>query len=72
MRAHIEYPAWVIREAVPLNPIGPYYIRPHYQDAESNKLYLIHRNKHREAVKMRRQRNMAQMTEQNKTPQKKN
>ena len=34
-------------------------------------LYLIiHRNKHREAVKMRRQRNMAQMKEQIKTPEK--
>ena len=31
---------------------------------ESKKLYLIHRNKHREAAKMRRQRNMAQMKEQ--------
>ena len=28
-----------------------YYIRPCYQDAESKKLYLIHRNKHREAAK---------------------
>ena len=32
--------------------------------------YLIHRNKHREAAKMRRQRNMTQMKEQNKTPEK--
>ena len=31
---------------------------------------LIHRNKHREAAKMRRQRNTAQMKEQNKTPEK--
>ena len=37
-----------------------YYIRPHYQDTESKKLYLIHR----EADKVRRQRNMAQMKEQ--------
>ena len=37
---------------------------------ESKKLYLIHRNKHREAAKMRRQRNMAQMKEQIKTPEK--
>ena len=37
---------------------------------ESKQLYLIHRNKHREAVKMRRQRNMAQMKEQNKHPEK--
>ena len=33
-------------------------------------LYLIHRNKHREAAKIRRQRNVAQMKEQNKTPEK--
>ena len=37
---------------------------------ESKQLYLIHRNTHREAAKMRRQRNMAQMKEQNKTPEK--
>ena len=47
-----------------------YYIRPHYQDTESKQLYLIHRNKHREAVKTMRQRNMAQMKEQIKTPEK--
>ena len=33
-------------------------------------LYLIHRNKHREAAKTRRQRNMAQMKEQIKTEEK--
>ena len=37
---------------------------------ESKQLYLICRNKHREAAKMRRQRNMAQMKEQIKTPEK--
>ena len=37
---------------------------------ESKQLYLIHRNKHREAAKMRRQRHMAQMKEQIKTPEK--
>ena len=37
---------------------------------ESKQFYLIHRNKHREAAKLRRQRNMAQMKEQNKTPEK--
>ena len=37
---------------------------------ESKKLYLIHRNKHREAAKMRRQRNMTQMKEQIKTSDK--
>ena len=37
---------------------------------ESKQLYLIHRNKHREAAKMRRQRNMAQVKKQIKTPEK--
>ena len=37
---------------------------------ESKQLYLIHRNKHRGAAKMRRQRNMAQMKGQVKTPEK--
>ena len=37
---------------------------------ESKQLYLIHRNKHKEAAKMRGQRNMAQMKEKNKTPEK--
>ena len=36
---------------------------------ESKQIYLIHRNKHREAV-TRRQRNMDQMKEQIKTPEK--
>ena len=48
-----------------------YYIRTHYQETESKQLYLIHRNKYREAAKMRRQRNKAQMKEQMKTPEKK-
>ena len=47
-----------------------YYIRPFYQDRESKKFYLIHRNKHREAAKMKRQGNMAQMKEQIKIPEK--
>ena len=37
---------------------------------ESKQLYLIYRNKCREATKMRRQRNMAQMKEQIKSPEK--
>ena len=37
---------------------------------ESKQLYLIHRSKHRESDEMRRQRNMAQMKVQNKTPEK--
>ena len=35
---------------------------------ESKQLYLIYRNKHRETAKMRRQRKMAQMKEQKKSP----
>ena len=37
---------------------------------ESKQLYFIHRNKHRVAATVRRKRNMAQMTEQIKTPEK--
>ena len=37
---------------------------------ESKQIYLIHRNRQREAAKMKRQRNMAQMKEQIKTPEK--
>ena len=47
-----------------------YYIRPCYQDLESKQLYLIHRNKHREAATIRRQKNMTQMKEKIKTPEK--
>ena len=46
------------------------YIRPHYQDMEAKQLYLIYRKKYREVATMRRQRNMAQMKEQIKTPDK--
>ena len=35
---------------------------------ESEQLYLIHRNKHREAAKMKRQRHVAQMKEWINTP----
>ena len=42
----------------------------HATKTESEQLYLIHTNKHREAAKMRRQRNMSQMKEQIKTPEK--
>ena len=52
---------------MPLGLLDIYYIRPHYQDMESKQLYLIHRNKHRETAKTRRQGNMAQMEEQIKT-----
>ena len=67
---HIEYLVWVIGDAVPWTLHDTYYIRPDYQGRESKHLYLIHRNKHKEAAKMRRQRSMAQMKEQIKTPEK--
>ena len=47
-----------------------YYIRPHYQATESKQLHLICRSKHREAAKMRRQRNKAHVKEQIKSPEK--
>ena len=47
-----------------------YYIRPHYQDMESKQFYLINRNKHREAAKTRRQRNMAQVKDKSKLQEK--
>ena len=47
-----------------------YYIRPHYQDRESEQIYLIHRHKHREAAKTGRQRNITQMNKQTKTLEK--
>ena len=37
---------------------------------ESKQLHLMHKNKHREAAKMRKQRNMTQMKEQIKTLEK--
>ena len=55
---------------MPPDPTDTYYIRPHYQDTELKQLCLIHRNKHRESDKMRRQRNMAQVKKQIKTPEK--
>ena len=68
--AHLEYPVWVKGEAVPLALQDTYYIRSHYQGRESLQLFLIHRNRHREAAKVRRQRNRALMKEQIKTPKK--
>ena len=63
---HLESPAGVTGDAVTLQ--DTYDISPHCQDTESSQLYLIHRNKHRESAKMRKQRNMAQMREEIKTP----
>ena len=51
---------------------GPYRtpttLGPHDQGTESKQPYLTHRNKHREAAKISRQRNTAQMREQIKFP----
>ena len=47
-----------------------FYYTPHYKISLVKQLYLIRGNKHREAAKMRRQRNMVPMKEQNKTPEK--
>ena len=55
-------PHWTLQDT--------YSIRPHCQVTESKQLYLIHKSKHREADKMRKQGNMAQMKEQIKTPEK--
>ena len=60
---HLKYPAWVMGRLCHRILQDTYYIRPHYQDTDSKQLALIHRNKHREAAKMRRQRSMAQMKE---------
>ena len=56
------------KEAMPLGLQNTYYARPLYQAQKTQQLYLIHRNKHSKVAKMRRQRNMSQMKEQNKTP----
>ena len=58
------------RRGCALDPTDHLYIRPHYQDTESNQRYLIHIKKHREVAETRRQRNRAQMKEEIKTPEK--
>ena len=60
----------MIREFVLLDPTGHCYFKSLYQTWEMYQPYLKHRNKHRKTAKMRRQRNMAQMKEQIKTPEK--
>ena len=47
-----------------------YYIRPLYQDWKTQQIYLIHRNKHREAAKLGRQRNSYQIKEEKKSSEK--
>ena len=66
----LECPAWVIGEAVPLDHTGHLLHEATLLRQESKHLCVIHRNKHREAAKMRRKRNMAQMKGQLKTPEK--
>ena len=68
--AYREYPAWVIGRLCPCTLHDTHHIRWLYPVWEIQQLYLIPRNKHREVATLRRQRNMDQMKEQNKTPEK--
>ena len=52
---NLECPAQVIRKAVPPDPIGHLLHKATLQAQEIQQLYLIHRNRQREAAKMRRQ-----------------
>ena len=49
--------------------MGDFFTTGHTTKMESKQLYLAHRNKLREAAKMRRQKNMDQIEEENKTPE---
>ena len=69
-RAHPKYLAWGYGRLCHWSLQDTYYIRPRYQDRKSQQIHLIYRNKHKKTAKMRRKRNMAQMKEQNKTPEK--
>ena len=60
MKVAPEVPSLGDRGSCATEPYRTYYIRPHYQDTKSNQLYIIHRNKHREAAKVK-QRIMSQM-----------
>ena len=46
------------------------YMKPLLQDCERWLFYLMHRNQQIESKKMKKQRNMFQMKEQDKTPEK--
>ena len=63
----LECPALVARAS---GPHRTSYTRPLLQDWRRQLFGPIHRNKHRELLKMRRQRNMSQMKEQDKTSEK--
>ena len=67
---HLEHLAWVTREAVPLGPTGHLLYKttlPRLGNIADLPNII---NKHREAAKMMRQRNMSQMKEQNRTSEK--
>ena len=70
---HLKYPAWVIGEAVPLNPTG-HLLYCTTLPREGVKAALPNTRKQtnieREAAKMRKQRNIAQLKGQIKTPEK--
>ena len=51
-------------------PQDTFYIGPLFQDQETEPIYVINRNKHRELGKMRRQRNTFQTKEQDETSEK--
>lgn len=66
-RGPLEHLALVARGDNPAGPIGHHLHKATSSDWETQLIYLIHRNKHRELGKMTRQRNMFQIREQDKT-----
>ena len=62
--AHLECPAWVTREVVPLDPTE-YLLHKATLPSLQNTAALLNRSKHKEAAKIRRQRNMCQIKDQN-------
>ena len=47
-----------------------FFIRPYFQEQETQVTFLTHRNRYRKLDKMRKQKNMSQMKEQAETQQK--
>ena len=66
----LEYPTPVIKEIAHWVPQNTSYIRLPYQDWESQQIYLLYGNKHKEAAKMKRQRNTPHTKEQKESPEK--
>lgn len=60
----------MIREAVQLDPLGHLIHRATLPSPRYIAALFNSKNKHREAAKKRRKRNMCQMKEWNKTPEK--